>query len=67
MSTTSARPVTEAIVVEAPIERAFEVFTAGIGSWWPASHHILKDEVAEMLFEPRVGGHIIDRSTDGSE
>jgi uncharacterized protein YndB with AHSA1/START domain len=67
MSTTTAASVTETIVVDAPIERAFEVFTADIGSWWPTSHHILDAELAEMVFEPRVGGHIIDRGTDGSE
>ena len=67
MSTTSTAPVTETIVVEAPIERAFEVFTADIASWWPADHHILKAELAEMVFEPRAGGHIIDRGVDGSE
>jgi hypothetical protein len=47
--------------------RAFEIFTADIGSWWPTSHHILKAELAEMVFELRVGGHIIDRGVDGSE
>ena len=65
--TATAAPVTETIVVDAPIERAFEVFTADIGSWWPTSHHILSAELAEMVFEPRVGGHIIDRGVDGSE
>jgi hypothetical protein len=55
------------IVVDGSIERAFEIFTADIGSWSPTSHHILKAELAEMVFEPRVGGHIIDRGVDGSE
>lgn len=32
-----------------------------------ADHHILEAELAEMTFEPRVGGHIIDRGVDGSE
>jgi len=59
--------VTTAVVVAAPIEHAFRVFTAGIGSWWDPGHHILRAELAEMVFEPRVGGHIIDRGTDGSE
>ena len=63
----TAPTVTEAIVVEAPIERAFEVFTADMGSWWPSDHHILEGELAEMVFEPRVGGHIYDRATDGTE
>jgi uncharacterized protein YndB with AHSA1/START domain len=59
--------VTVAIDVEAPVEHAFRVFTDGIGSWWDPNHHILEAELAEMVFEPRVGGHIIDRGTDGSE
>lgn len=62
-----AAPVRTSIVVEAPPERAFEVFTADIGSWWPADKHILQGELAEMEFEPRVGGRIIDRAVDGSE
>ena len=62
-----AAPVHTSIVVEAPQERAFEVFTADIGSWWPADKHILQGELAEMEFEPRVGGRIIDRAVDGSE
>ena len=67
--TTQAREsaVRTAIVVEAPIERAFKVFTEEIGSWWPEDHHILQAELAEMVFEPRAGGHVYDRGVDGSE
>lgn len=63
----SAPPVHASVVVEAPIERAFETFTAGIGGWWPEKNHILEAELAEMVFEPRVGGHIYDVGVDGSE
>jgi uncharacterized protein YndB with AHSA1/START domain len=59
--------VSTAVEVAAPIEHAFRVFTEGIGSWWDPNHHILEAELEEMVFEPRVGGHIIDRGTDGSE
>jgi uncharacterized protein YndB with AHSA1/START domain len=59
--------VKAAIVVEAPIERAFTLFTEEMGRWWPPEHHILEAELAEMVFEPRAGGHIYDRGTDGSE
>ncbi len=55
------------VTVDAPIQRAFDVFTEGIASWWPAEHHILQAELADMTFEPRVGGHIVDRGVDGSE
>ena len=66
-STTTASSVQSSIVVDAPIERAFSVYTEGIGTWWPREHHILQAELAEMVFEPRQGGHIYDRGVDGSE
>ena len=59
--------VRASVVVNAPIDRAFSVFTAEIGTWWSPDHHILRAELAEMVFEPRVGGHIYDRGSDGSE
>ena len=55
------------VVVEAPIERAFSLFTEGIGTWWDPDHHLLEGQLAEMVFEPRVGGHVYDRGVDGSE
>lgn len=65
MSTTA--PVRQSIVVEVPIERAFEVFTTQFGSFKPREHNLLAVPIAETVFEPRVGGHIYDRGTDGSE
>jgi len=59
--------VRTSIVVDAPIDRAFRVFTEDIGSWWDPDHHLLDAPLAEMVFEPRVGGRIIDRGADGSE
>ena len=68
MSTQStAAPVRTSIVVEAPLQRAFEAFTQEMRSWWPEDHHVLQGELAEMVFEPWVGGRIYDRGTDGSE
>jgi uncharacterized protein YndB with AHSA1/START domain len=55
------------VVVQAAIERAFNVFTDGIGSWFPREYNLLPVEIAERVFEPRVGGHIYDRGVDGSE
>jgi len=62
-----ATSVNKSIVVNAPVERAFSVFTDGMASWWPPDHHILDGPLAEMVFEPRAGGHIYDRGSDGSE
>ncbi|GGJ00736.1 SRPBCC family protein [Streptomyces brasiliensis] len=55
------------IVVEAPIERAFTVFTERFGDFKPPEHNLLGVAIAETVFEPKVGGHIYDRGTDGSE
>ncbi len=59
--------VRSSIVVDAPIERAFAVFTEGIGTWFPPQYNLLEVEIAERVFEPRVGGQVYDRGTDGSE
>jgi uncharacterized protein YndB with AHSA1/START domain len=59
--------VRTSIVVEAPIERAFSVFTEDFGSFKPREHNLLGVEIAETVFEPRVGGHLYDRGVDGSE
>jgi uncharacterized protein YndB with AHSA1/START domain len=66
---TQAQPmsVRTQIVVEAPIERAFRVFTEDFGSFKPPEHNLLGVEIAETVFEPRVGGHVYDRGVDGSE
>ena len=36
-------------------------------AWWPEDHHLLEGELGEMIFEPRAGGRIYDRATDGRE
>jgi uncharacterized protein YndB with AHSA1/START domain len=59
--------VQHSIVVEAPIEIAFSVFTEGFDSFKPREHNMLDVEIAESVFEPRVGGHVYDRGVDGSE
>src|SRR5919198_5984382 len=55
------------IVVEAPIERAFSVFTEDFDKIKPRDHNLLEVDIAETVFEPRVGGRIFDRGVDGSE
>ena len=55
------------LVVEAPIERAFSVFTEDFDRIKPREHNMLGVDIAETVFEPRAGGHIYDRGVDGSE
>ena len=66
-ATTEVTEVSRAIEVDASIVHSFHVFTVQIGSWWDKDHHLLEAPLAEMVFEPFVGGNIIDRGTDGSE
>ncbi|HVQ84564.1 MAG TPA: SRPBCC family protein [Mycobacterium sp.] len=58
--------VAHQVVVNAPIERAFAVFTERFGDFKPREHNLLAVPIAETVFEPRVGGHIYDRGVDGS-
>jgi uncharacterized protein YndB with AHSA1/START domain len=55
------------IVIEAPIERAFRVFTEDFDRIKPREHNMLGVEIAETVFEPRAGGRVYDRGVDGSE
>ena len=67
MSTQAAdTSVKHSIVVEAPLARAFKVFTEKFGSFKPAEHNLLAVQIAETVFEPRVGGYLYDRGIDGS-
>ena len=68
MSTLAAdTSVRHSIVVEVPIARAFKVFTEDFGRFKPPEHNLLAVPIAETVFEPRVGGYLYDRGTDGSE
>ena len=62
-----ATSVGTGVVVEAPIERAFRVFTEQFDRIKPREHNMLGVDIAESVFEPRAGGHIYDRGVDGSE
>jgi uncharacterized protein YndB with AHSA1/START domain len=55
------------VVVSASQQTAFEVFTAGMTSWWPAEHHIGSAPIEEVVIEPEAGGRWYTRHIDGSE
>jgi len=67
MTTTDASTIRREIVVPVTVERAFAVFTERFGDFKPPEHNLLAAPIAETVFEPRVGGNIIDRAVDGSE
>ena len=64
---TEAATVRKQVTVDAPIKRAFTVFTMRFGDFKPKEHNLLGVAIAETVFEPKVGGHIYDRGVDGSE
>ena len=59
--------VRNAIVVQAPIEQAFRVFTEEFDRVKPREHNLLGVEIAETVMERRAGGRVYDRGVDGSE
>ena len=60
MTQAATAAVRKQIVVPASQQRAFEVFTAGFGDFKPREHNIMASPIARTVFEPRVGGHIVD-------
>jgi uncharacterized protein YndB with AHSA1/START domain len=66
--TMTTASITKSITVEAPRERAFEVFTSGFATWWPLdTHHIADKPAVTAVFEPRAGGRWYERAADGTE
>jgi uncharacterized protein YndB with AHSA1/START domain len=55
------------IVVDAPIEHAFNVFTEQYYTWNPPEHHIGEAELESTVMEPREGGRWYEIGVDGSE
>jgi uncharacterized protein YndB with AHSA1/START domain len=68
VSTTALPTVQKSITVKAPPERAFDVFTDELATWWPFEPHSLGGEnIERMVFEPRAGGRVYEIRKDGSE
>jgi uncharacterized protein YndB with AHSA1/START domain len=55
------------VVVDAPQDRAFRVFTEQFDMIKPREHNMLEVDIADSVFEPRKGGRVYDRGVDGSE
>ena len=59
-------PVRRAVEVAAGQARAFEVFTARMGDWWPKSHSTEgQSPQVDVVVEPRAGGRWYERTEDG--
>jgi uncharacterized protein YndB with AHSA1/START domain len=72
--TTAVEPIRIEFTVACSVERAFEVFTDRMGTWWPVrTHAVYAEEVdagtasGAAVLEGRVGGRIYERMADGRE
>ena len=66
MTETESSTVQKTVTVEANPDRAFHVFTAGIDTWWPKTHHIGTTPMKESRIEGRVGGRCYSVHQDGT-
>jgi len=60
-------PVIKDLVVDAGQKQAFEIFTMRIGLWWPKGHSVCPDGQADVCIEPKTGGRLFERCTNGGE
>lgn len=61
-------PIRMTVRVRRRIQDAFELFTTGIGTWWPLQTYSFGGERSSELFlEPGVGGRFYERFSDGEE
>jgi uncharacterized protein YndB with AHSA1/START domain len=63
----SIAPVRKSIRVNATQAHAFDVFTSGLGRWWPRDHGIGKLPMKAATMETRLGGRWYEISEDGTE
>ena len=67
MTAAESKAVKKTITVEASPERAFEVFTDQVDTWWPRSHHIGKSPMKKCLIEGWEGGRCYSEQVDGTD
>jgi len=60
-------PVRKTVTVQAPVEKAFRVFTEGFDRWWFREHHIGSSDLKQVVLECREGGRWYEIDVDGSE
>jgi uncharacterized protein YndB with AHSA1/START domain len=52
--------------VDAPIERAFEIFVDEIGTWWPRDYTVSKDNLEEIGIDAKFEGQCFERDKGGA-
>jgi uncharacterized protein YndB with AHSA1/START domain len=59
--------IRKTFTLRATPERAFQVFTAGFGGWWPRTHYVGDSPLTGAVIEPRAGGRWYGQHEDGVE
>ena len=59
-------PIVKTVVVKPPPARAFDLFAAQMGRWWPAAQTPGKNPV-DVVVEPHAGGRWFERDAAGVE
>lgn len=60
-------PIELELVVACDPTWAFALFVQKTTMWWPPSHTVSGASGFEVVFEPRPGGRILERTPDGTE
>jgi uncharacterized protein YndB with AHSA1/START domain len=60
------QPINKTVVVPLPVEKAFRLFTDGIGSWWPLETHSIEGGKAETAVFDVEAGRLYERTADGT-
>jgi uncharacterized protein YndB with AHSA1/START domain len=63
----SIAPIAHSVEVKAPPDRAFELFAANMGAWWPRGRTPAKNPHVDIILEPREGGRWFERDSEGNE
>ena len=66
MTSTTATTVLLDVTVDVPVATAFRLFTEHFDQVKPREYNLLASPIEQTVLEPRVGGHIYDRATDGT-
>ena len=53
--------------IDCPVDHAFSVWTTRLSTWWPKGHSASGDPDTVVILEPRLGGRIFERTSDGRE
>ena len=67
MHATETDAIRKAVTVPLPVEKAFNLFTSGIDTWWPYESHSIGGEKTESAVFDVDAKRVYERHADGSE